>query len=318
MSSGYETRVSSGYETVLPAGVARPAVPADHGSVWRLVARRFLEHPLAKWWAGAFLLMVVACYGVPIWRLLAPGLIQSPTEFNPLQADQPPSFAHPFGTDSLNGHDIFSLVLYGGRISLLIGVGSMIVAMSLAIALGSTAAFVGGWCDSLLMRMVDVAMSLPILLVLPVITKVLGYTSPLSLTVILGLLTWPGPCRIFRSVALSLREQQFVEAARAVGVRPGRIMYRHLLPNMVGPILVAFTLGVGANILREAFVSWLGFGLQPPQYSWGTIMSGAQQYMLAGNWWWITFPGLALVFTVLSINFIGDGLRDAFDPKVYR
>lgn len=298
----------------LPVGT--DVAPVERSS-HRQAMQRFFDHPLAKWWLLALTVLAVACYGAPIWHHLFPNYIQTPTEFDPTEAGQPPSLHHLFGTDSLNGHDIFSLTLYGGRLSLMIGVGSMVVAMLLATAIGCFAGYLGGWVDAFVMRVVDVLSSIPILLVLPFAAKVLGQANPLRITLILGIFTWPYPCRILRSSVLSLSKQPFIDASRAVGVSTPRIVYRHILPNLVGLISVAFTLGVGANILREAFISYLGFGLQPPQYSWGTILSGAQGYMLQGNWWWITFPGIAVVFTVLAINFIGDGLRDAFDPRVY-
>jgi ABC-type dipeptide/oligopeptide/nickel transport system permease subunit len=163
-----------------------------------------------------------------------------------------------------------------------------------------------------------VFLTIPALLLVPLAARVFGEASWWKIALIFGLLSWPGPARIIRSSFLSLREQQFAEAARALGVPTPRIIFRHLLPNSVGPIVVAFTLGIALNIVLEAFVSFLGFGLQPPTYSWGSTLAGAQGVLVAGNWWWITFPGLAVVATVLCINFIGDGLRDALDPKIIR
>lgn len=283
-----------------------------------LTYRRFMAHPAAKWGLLALVLIAIACYGAPLWHLALPGFIQAPNQFTLQDAGQGPSIHHLFGTDSLNGHDIFSLVLYGGRLSIFIGVGSMVVAITIAVLVGATAGYVGGAVDAVLMRIVDINYSIPILLTVPLATKVFGNASIVSIALIFGIFSWAAPSRIVRSYILSLREQQFTEAARALGVSTFRIIYRHLLPNAIGPILVSFTLGIATNVILEAFVSYLGFGLQPPTYSWGSIMSGAQEYMLIGNWWWIAFPGMSLVATVVCINFVGDGLRDALDPKTLR
>jgi peptide/nickel transport system permease protein len=279
---------------------------------------RFRAHPMAKWALLALLLIAVLCYGAPLWHGLLPGLIQSPDQYTLQDANQAPSPAHLFGTDSLNGHDILSLVLYGGRASLFIGLGSMLVAIAIAIVVGSVAGYAGGWVDAVLMRIADLNYSIPVLLTVPLATRVFGHAGLVTIAFIFGLFSWPGPSRIVRSAILGLSQQQFTEAARAVGVPAVRIVYRHLLPNTVGPVLVSFTLGVASNIVLEAFVSYLGFGFQPPSYSWGSVMSSAQEYMLQGNWWWITFPGLVLVLTVVCVNFVGDGLRDALDPRTLR
>jgi len=283
-----------------------------------LTYRRFMAHPAAKWAALGLGMIVVACYGAPLWHALFPGFVQAPTDFTLTQSNQGPSLQHPFGTDSLLGHDIFSLVLYGGRLSIFIGIGGMVVAISIAIVVGAFSGYLGGPLDAVLMRIADINYSIPILLTVPLAARVFGHANPLSIAIIFGIFSWPGPSRIVRSYFLTLRERQFTEAARALGVSSWRIVYRHLLPNAVGPILVSFTLGIALNIVLEAFVSFLGFGIQPPDYSWGSILSNAQEYMVQGNWWWVTFPGLTIVATVMCINFIGDGLRDALDPKILR
>jgi peptide/nickel transport system permease protein len=283
-----------------------------------LTFRRFMHHPTAKWALLALGVLVVACYGAPLWHLLFPNYIQAPDQFSLLDAGTGPSLKHLFGTDSYNGHDIFSLVLYGGRYSIFIGIGSMVVAVIIGVILGASAGYLGGAIDALLMRVTDVFLTVPALLLVPLAARVFGDYSFWKIALIFGLLSWPALARIVRSSFLSLREMQFAEAARALGTSTPRIIFRHLLPNAVGPIMVAFTLGIANNIVLEAFVSFLGFGLQPPIYSWGSTLAGAQGVLVAGNWWWITFPGLAVVVTVLCINFIGDGLRDALDPKIIR
>jgi peptide/nickel transport system permease protein len=285
-------------------------------SLREIVLRRFFQHPLAKWGVLGLTLIVVGCYGAPLWHSLFPNFIQKPSDFDLTQSGVGPSPAHLFGTDSLNGHDIFSLVLYGGQLSLIIGLGSMILAVVLGVGVGSFAGYFGGLPDAVMMRVTDVLLTLPALLIVPLATRIFAADNPLYIAVIFGLLSWQSIARIVRSQFLSLREMQFTEAARALGVPPARIIFRHLLPNAVGPIVVAFTLGIAGNIVLEAFISFLGFGIQPPEYSWGSILSGAEEYLISGNWWWITFPGLMVTATVLCVNFIGDGLRDAFDPKI--
>jgi peptide/nickel transport system permease protein len=285
-------------------------------SLREIVYRRFMHHPLAKWGVLGLVIIVVGCYGAPIWHSLFPSLIQKPSDFDLSSSNQAPSLQHFFGTDSLNGHDIFSLVLYGGQLSLIIGLGSMCVAVVIGVSVGAFAGYFGGFPDALMMRITDVLLTLPALLIVPLATRIFAADNPFYIAIIFGLLSWQSIARIVRSQFLSLREMQFTEAARALGVPPTRIIFRHLLPNAVGPIVVAFTLGIAGNIVLEAFISFLGFGIQPPEYSWGSILSGAEEYLISGNWWWITFPGLAVTATVLCVNFVGDGLRDAFDPKI--
>jgi peptide/nickel transport system permease protein len=312
-----------GGETLIPVGTGAGVEDVDSVGVRQfsfreLTARRFMNHPTAKWALLALGILVVACYGAPLWHLLFPNYIQAPDQFSLLDAGNGPSLKHLMGTDSYNGHDIFSLVLYGGRFSIFIGIGSMVVAVIIGVAWGATAGYFGHVLDAVLMRITDVFLTVPALLLVPLAARVFGEASPWKIALIFGLLSWPSISRIVRSMFLSLREMQFAEAARALGVPNARIIFRHLLPNAVGPIVVAFTLGIANNIVLEAFVSFLGFGIQPPNYSWGSTLAGAQGVLVQGNWWWITFPGLAVVATVLCINFIGDGLRDALDPKIIR
>jgi len=277
---------------------------------------RFMRHPTARWAALVLLIIIIACYGAPVWHLIAPNFIQAPDQYTLADARQGPSLKHIFGTDSYNGHDIFSLILYGGRLSLLIGIGSMILAAFLGITIGATAGYFGKFIDTILMRATDVLLTIPALLIIPLAARIFAQDNPFYIAIVFGLLSWPSVARIVRSSFLSLREMQFTEAARALGVPAYRIIFRHLVPNAIGPIVVSFTLGIALNIVLEAFISFLGFGVQPPSYSWGSTLTGAQGVMIEGNWWWITFPGLAVVVTVLCINFIGDGLRDALDPKI--
>jgi peptide/nickel transport system permease protein len=182
---------------------------------------------------------------------------------------------------------------------------------------GSVAGYVGGFVDNLLMRIVDVMLSLPILFVILVFARYFGggRGSPLLIILIFGLFSWMGISRLVRSLFLSIREREFVEAARAVGVRDRRIIFRHILPNAFSPIVVAASLIVAGNIIGEAFISFLGFGVDPTSPTWGNILSNSLTFIPVGNWWWPFFPGFAIILTVLAVNFVGDGLRDAFDPR---
>jgi ABC-type dipeptide/oligopeptide/nickel transport system permease subunit len=313
-----DPRVEELRATQLPGAIAAERAEVDDRqfSFRELTYRRFMAHPLAKWGTLGLVVILVLCYGAPVWHFLFPGFIQAPDQFTIADASQAPSLRHLLGTDSYNGHDILSLILYGGRISLLIGIGGMIVATIIGIPVGAVAGYAGGLVDAFLMRITDVMLSIPILLLVPLAARIFGEGNATNIAIIFGLFSWMPLARILRSYILSLKEMQFTEAARALGVPTYRIIFRHLLPNAIGPIVVSFTLGIALNIVLEAFVSFLGFGIQPPTYSWGSTLTGAQGVMIEGNWWWITFPGLAVVMTVLFINFMGDGLRDALDPKI--
>jgi peptide/nickel transport system permease protein len=228
-----------------------------------------------------------------------------------------PSLAHPFGETGGLQRDVLTLVLNGARTSLLIGFSSMAIGVIIGTLVGSIAGFIGGFVDNLLMRVVDVMLSLPILFVILVVANFLGggKGSPLLIIIIFGVFSWMGVSRLVRSLFLSIREREFVEAARAVGVRDRRIIFRHILPNALSPIVVAASLIVGANIISEAFVSFLGFGVDPTSPTWGNILANARTFIPQGNWWWPFFSGAAIIVTVLAVNFVGDGLRDAFDPR---
>ena len=263
-----------GGESLAEVAHAGEDVAIKQFSFRELTYRRFMYHPTAKWAALTLVIIIVACYGAPIWHLIAPKFIQAPDQYSLLDAGQGPSLRHLFGTDSYNGHDIFSLILYGGRLSLFIGIGSMTIAALIGVSWGATAGYFGHALDAVLMRVTDVFLTIPALLLVPLAARVFGEASPWKIALIFGLLSWPSISRIVRSSFLSLREMQFAEAARALGVPNRRIIFRHLLPNAVGPIVVAFTLGIANNVVLEAFVSFLGFGIQPPTYSWGSTLAG--------------------------------------------
>jgi len=190
----------------------------------------------------------------------------------------------------------------------------MFIGVFIGTLVGSVAGYAGGLVDNLLMRIVDVMLSLPLLFVILVAARFFGGGNVLLIVVIFGVFSWMGISRLVRSLFLSIREREFVEAARAVGVRDRRIIFRHILPNAFSPIVVAASLIVAGNIIGEAFVSFLGFGVTTTP-TWGNILSNALTFIPLGNWWWPFFPGFAIILTVLAVNFVGDGLRDAFDPR---
>jgi peptide/nickel transport system permease protein len=230
-------------------------------------------------------------------------------------AGRPPSLQHWFGETGGLQRDVFMLVVNGARTSLLIGFSSMFIGVFIGTIVGSIAGYVGGFADNVLMRIVDVMLSLPLLFVILVASRFFGNGNVGLIIIIFGLLSWMGISRLTRSLFLSIREREFIEAAKAVGVRDRRIIFRHILPNAVSPIVVSASLIIAGNIIGEAFVSFLGYGVNPIYPTWGNILSSALTFIPVGNWWWPFFPGLAIILTVLAVNFVGDGLRDAFDPR---
>lgn len=241
---------------------------------------------------------------------------------------KPPSVEHPFGTDRV-GRDIMARTIYGGQISLMIGALAVLVEVTLGTALGAIAGYYGGMVDSLLMRFTEAMLSIPSLLLLLVMAKFFGGQiadvqmfgrtfsgSVVVIILILGLTSWMSLARIVRSTVLSLKEQDFIQAARALGATNARIIIAHILPNSLASIIVSATLGVAGAILSEAYISFLGLGVQAPTASWGNILTEAQEFQIIKDapWYWF-FPGMLILLTVLSINFVGDGLRDALDPR---
>ena len=226
---------------------------------------------------------------------------------------QPPSVAHPLGTDPFS-RDVLSRLLYGSRISLAVGLGAVLLAMSFGIIVGAVAGFVGGAVDAVLMRFVDAALSIPRLLVLILVASLWGSLGLLPLTLLMAGTGWFAVSRLVRAETLALREREFIVAARALGASPARILVRHVLPNVAAPALVAATLGIANVILLEAGLSYLGIGVRPPTASWGAIIQdGAER--VSDLWWLTLFPGLAILVTVFACNALGDALRDAFDPR---
>ncbi len=225
----------------------------------------------------------------------------------------PPSPQHLLGTDQF-GRDVLSRILYGARVSLAIGLIAVSIAVVLGSLLGAVAGYLGGLVDGAIMRFTDTVLSFPRLVLLIMIIALFSPSITLIILV-LGLTLWPGTARLVRGEVLSLREREFIQAARALGMSRKRIILRHLLPNAMAPVIVAATLGIGNTIVLEAGLSFLGLGVQPPTPSWGTMVADGRQNLL-GAWWVATFPGLAIVLTVLAFNLVGDGLRDALDPRL--
>jgi peptide/nickel transport system permease protein len=298
-----------------PAGGPQPEgedveVALESLSQWQLAWRRFKLHRLATVGLIIFGFMLAMAILGPILDPYNPLFI--PNARHP--GGDAPSLAHLFGTDNV-GRDVLSMVINGARISVTIGLTSMLIAGIVGVVVGAVAGYVGGLVDNILMRVVDVFFAIPFLFVILVASRFFGQGQLIPLILIFGLLSWPLIARLVRAMFLSLREADFVEAARAVGVSDIRITFRHILPSALGPVIVAMTLIMASNIVLEAFVSFLGFGLTEDQTSWGNALSNAQTVLSQGNWWWAFFPGMAIALTVLAINFIGDGLRDALDPR---
>jgi peptide/nickel transport system permease protein len=274
---------------------------------WELAVRAFSKNKTAV----AGLILVVGLY---LLALITPLI----TPDDPTAQDLPlrlqaMSAAHRLGTDQL-GRDVLSRVLYGARISLTIGFVAVGISVTIGTLLGAVAGYLGGMVDSLIMRFVDMVISFPRLILLIVIVAAFDPSIFLIITV-LGLTLWPGTARIVRGEVLSLKRREFIQAAEALGYSRSRIVLRHLIPNALGPVIVAATLGIGNTIVLEAGLSFLGVGVQAPTPSWGSMLSDGRDVLLDA-WWLSTFPGLAIVFTVLSFNLVGDGLRDALDPRV--
>lgn len=228
-----------------------------------------------------------------------------------------PSSVYLMGSDLL-GRDIFSRVLFGARISLQIGIFATMMTLLIGVPLGAVAGYMGGWVDDVISWLVNVIFAFPFMLFVLAVVAVFKNPSLSLIYIAIGVVNWVQICRVTRGQFISLRSREFVEAARSLGLPTGRIIFRHILPNAVAPIIVQATLGMGSIIMIEAGLAYLGFGAQPPTPSWGLMISEGQQYLGQGYWWWSVFPGLAIMYTILSFNFVGDGLRDALDVRLKR
>ncbi|WEG15067.1 ABC transporter permease [Pullulanibacillus sp. KACC 23026] len=275
----------------------------------KISVRKFMRNKLAVLGSIIILIIVLAA-------IFAPFLTHhSPDHQELLDKLAKPSKKYWLGTDSL-GRDTFARLLYGARISLLVSFGSVIGIIVIGTVIGAVAGYFGGWIDALLMRFVDIIISFPSLfLLITLVTIFQG--SLLTLIIVFALFSWTGTARLVRGEFLTLRTREFVLAAKTMGVKSSKIIFSHILPNAIGPIIVSATLQIGYVILAEATLSFLGLGIQPPTPSWGNMLQDAQNItIMLTAWWYPLFPGIMIFLTVLSFNFIGDGLRDAFDPKM--
>ncbi len=287
----------------------------------QLAWRRFKRHKMAMF--GAVMIVILFLYA------FGGALVISESYANQTDTKlrlQPPSASHPFGTDTV-GRDVLARTIYGGQISLMIGLFAVLIEVSSGVLIGAFAGYYRGKVDALLMRFTEAMINIPEIFLLIVMAKFFGNKLPdvnilgrtlsgsvVIIILIIGLTSWMYLARIVRAEFLSYREREFVLAARAIGTSNREIIFRHILPNSIAPIVVAATLGVASAILAEAYISFLGLGVQPPTATWGNMLDGANNYLESAPWLWF-FPGLLILLTVLSINFLGDGLRDALDPR---
>jgi len=275
--------------------------------MWKIIWRRFVKNKLAM--LGALIILSLAVVAV-----IAPLIVP----FDPNQQDilhrlEPPSGRHPLGTDDL-GRDLLSRIIYGTRVSLLVGFVAVGIAIIIGSVIGLLSGYFGGWLDALTMRFVDIMLCFPTFFL---ILMVIAFLEPniWNVMAVIGLTGWPGLTRLVRGECLSVREREFIQAAKALGLSNMRVMFVHLLPNVMAPVLVTATLGIGGAILTESALSFLGLGVQPPTPSWGNILTAGKDYITVA-WWLSLYPGLAILITVLAYNLLGEGLRDVLDPRM--
>ena len=277
-----------------------------HRGAWK----RFRANRMAMASVVVFALIALFCYLGP---LIAGAFDLDGTTIDTLHGAQPPSGAHWFGTDTL-GRDMLVRVMIGGRIAILVALVTTVIALAIGVTWGAVAAYAGGHVDNAMMRVVDALYGFPTVVLVIVVMSVFETRSLLALFALIGAISWLTMARITRGQVLALRDAEFVEAARALGVPTRRILFRHVLPNAFGPVIVYATLAMPQVMLTEAFLSFLGLGVQAPLASWGTLVTeGSSQIVVYP--WLLVCPGLAMGITIMSLNFIGDGLRDALDPK---
>ena len=285
----------------------------EAASIGSGIWKRFRKHPGAITGSIVLIILIALCVFAP----LSP---YDPEASSMDERYQPPSWSHPMGTDAL-GRDLLTRVLYGGRISLLVGLLVIGISISIGVPVGALAGYYGGRLDTILMRITDTFLTLPTLLVLILLSAILREVefplfernSVLTIGLVIGILSWMIFARLVRASFLTLRELDFVAATRALGGSDARIILRHILPNSIGPIIVEATLEMGYAIIEESGLSFLGFGIQPPTPSWGNLLSNAQENFTKYPWLAI-FPGVMIFLAIISVNYIGDGLRDAVDP----
>lgn len=300
-----------------PAGIAIGDLEGFAGPARTLrgdALRRLRKNKLALAGLAWIVIIILVAITADLW---APYWLGDPVDIDTTTISGrtllPPSLDNPFGTDKL-GRDVASRVVYGARVSLIVGVVAVAIMVVVGLILGAIAAYYGGIWDSIIMRTGDVFYSFPFILFAIALIAVLGRGFQ-NVFLAIGILGWPGIARVFRSSILSVKENEYVDAARAMGASTRRILYKHIMPNAISPIIVYATMSVGAAILAEAALSFLGMGVQPPSPSWGLMLSEARSFMFTAPWLMI-YPGIAILTTVLAFVLLGDGLRDALDVKL--
>ena len=291
----------------------------------QLVWRRFRKHHMALLGGIGVIILLLFIIGGSI--IFPESLANNTDLVGRLVA---PSAKHWFGTDSV-GRDVFYRIIYGGQISLFIGFLAVFLEVSLGTVIGGVAAYYGGWVDAILMRITEAMLAIPSLFLLIVLAKFIGrsvgmvtilgraFSGSIGIVIlVIGITSWMYLARIVRASVLSLKEYDYISASKALGASDSRIFFSHLIPNTLGSIIVATTLGLAGAILTEAYVSFLGLGVQQPTSTWGNMMQQAQSFITRGAWWMWVFPSGFIIFTILCINLLGDGLRDAFDPRSSR
>jgi peptide/nickel transport system permease protein len=274
----------------------------------RVIGKRFSRNKLSVLGAVTVLLLIILSLFAP---LIAP---YDPTAIDVHNVLSPPSKEHPLGTDEL-GRDLLSRIIWGSRVSLKVGFIAVGIAITAGIIIGAISGFYGGLVDTILMRFVDIMLAFPTFFLILAVISILEQ-SIFTIMVVIGLTNWMDVARLVRAEFLSLKEKDFVSAARAVGASDKRLIFRHILPNALSPVFVAATFGIAGAILIESGLSFLGLGVQPPEPSWGNILTAGKDNIEVA-WWLSLYPGLAILITVLSYNLVGEGLRDALDPRLW-
>ena len=286
-----------------------PALVQKRRSQARIIFDRFVRNKAAIGGAVFLILLFLFCFmGPALWRT-------DPDAQNILSVSEtlaPPSLAHPLGTDDV-GRDTLARVMAGGRVSLSVGLASMLLAILLGVGIGAFAGYYGGAVDNVLMRFTDVILAVPLYLLLFVLSATFTDGTPKSVVILIAFFGWTYAARLVRGEFLALKEREYVLASRTIGARNFRLMFRHMLPNAAGPIIVNATLLIGANIILESVLSYFGFGIKPPGASWGNMIE-AGNGLFDVDPWLVLVPGVLIILTVLSVNLVGDGLRDALDP----
>ena len=298
-------------ETVKKPSLVRGARKDDVLTPGKIIWKRFRRNKTAMF--GLIIIALLIAVSV-----LAPVLANHDRDaFILVNKQQPPSSVYWLGTDNI-GRDIYSRVLWGGRVSLMVGFLASLIQMGIGITLGSLAGYYGGYVDTFIMRLTDVVLSFPFLALAIVVAAILG-PSEYNTALVIGFLSWTTTCRLIRGQFLSIKQAEYIEATKALGIRELRVIYKHMLPNAFAPILIAGTLTMATAILVEAGLSFLGLGVKPPLPSWGNMLEAARNFRVVDSMWWIWVPPGSMIFlAVLCINLVGDGLRDALDPRLKR